>query len=185
MLSQVASCCWRRALSSVGGQQQQRRYMSVERNNDYATLDEKDIVYFERHLGAKNVLREDLDAFNIDWMKWFKGECNHLFASAQIEWFAGQSKCVLTPESAEQISAVLRHCYERRIAIVPQAGNTGMTGASTPVHDELIISTKKLNKFLKLDLEAGERFLAPLYFGRFVCRFQALSSATPALCSSK
>ena len=67
----------------------------------------------------------------------------------------GSSKCVLLPESAEQISAIVRHCYDRRLAIVPQAGNTNLVGGAVPVFDEIVLSTKRLNRHYHLDADSG------------------------------
>lgn len=64
--------------------------------------------------------------------------------------------CVLTPDSAEQVSAILRHCYQRRLAIVPQAGNTGLVGGSVPVHDEIVLSVRKINKHFELQKGSGK-----------------------------
>lgn len=35
--------------------------------------------------------------------------------------------------------------------MVPQGGNTGLVGGSVPVHDEIVISTGKMNKIEKFD----------------------------------
>lgn len=64
------------------------------------------------------------------------------------------------------MSSVLRHCHERRLAIVPQAGNTGLVGASVPVFDEVVVSTKKLNKHFELDESAGYATLKSLRASR-------------------
>jgi FAD/FMN-containing dehydrogenase len=41
------------------------------------------------------------------------------------------------------------------IAVVPQGGNTGLVGGSVPLHDEVVISTKKMNKILSFDEAQG------------------------------
>jgi D-lactate dehydrogenase (cytochrome) len=56
-------------------------------------------------------------SFNTDFMRWYKGNAG----------------CVLLPTSAEQVSALLKYCQARRLAVVPQAGNTGLVGGSVPV----------------------------------------------------
>ncbi|CAD5218025.1 unnamed protein product [Bursaphelenchus xylophilus] len=106
---------------------------------DFGRLEDKDLSAFERICGSNNVLKDDLDPYNIDFVKWYKGK----------------SSCVLTPESSEQISALLRHCHDRKLAICPQAGNTGLVGGSVPVHDEVIISIKKLRTHYNLDQNSG------------------------------
>jgi D-lactate dehydrogenase (cytochrome) len=37
------------------------------------------------------------------------------------------------------------------IAVVPQGGNTGLVGGSVPLHDEIVISTKKMDTIHELD----------------------------------
>lgn len=69
--------------------------------------------------------------------------------------YLGDSKCVVMPESTEQVSSILRHCFHRRLAIVPQAGNTGLVGASVPVYDEIVLSTRRLNRNYALDRTSG------------------------------
>lgn len=38
-----------------------------------------------------------------------------------------------------QVSKILSYCNTRRLAVVPQGGNTGLVGGSVPVYDEVII----------------------------------------------
>jgi FAD/FMN-containing dehydrogenase len=37
------------------------------------------------------------------------------------------------------------------IAVVPQGGNTGLVGGSVPLHDEVVITTKKMSKIMGFD----------------------------------
>ena len=52
-----------------------RRFFSssVSRNPIFAQLEDKDVSIFQRILGASNVKTTDIDDFNQDWMKWYKG----------------------------------------------------------------------------------------------------------------
>ncbi|KHN80771.1 D-2-hydroxyglutarate dehydrogenase, mitochondrial [Toxocara canis] len=109
------------------------------RRGPYAELNDGDIAQFERILGSKNVLTSDLDPYNVDWMKWFKGS----------------SSCVLFPTSAEEVSKVLGHCFSRRLAVVPQSGNTGLVGGSIPVYDEVVLSLRKLNSHYQFESQSG------------------------------
>ncbi|MCB0371198.1 MAG: FAD-binding oxidoreductase, partial [Bdellovibrionales bacterium] len=47
----------------------------------------------------------------------------------------GESKLLLYPRSTAEVSAVLKYCNDRRLAVVPQGGNTGLVGGSVPVFD--------------------------------------------------
>ncbi|KAH7709318.1 Protein F54D5.12 [Aphelenchoides avenae] len=106
---------------------------------DYAVLSERDLAHFESVLGRSWVKTEHLEDYNVDFLSNFRGS----------------SKCVLLPESADQISAIVRHCYARRLAIVPQAGNTNLVGGAVPVFDEIVLSTKRLNRHYHLDVDSG------------------------------
>jgi D-2-hydroxyglutarate dehydrogenase len=89
--------------------------------------------------------------------------------------YEGHSQVALKPRTTQQISQLLSHCLSRRLAVVPQGGNTGLVGGSVPVFDEVIISTAAMNKIIDFDpisgvvtcqagciLESVENYLAPL-----------------------
>ncbi|KAI9635717.1 uncharacterized protein MKK02DRAFT_36818 [Dioszegia hungarica] len=82
---------------------------------------------------------EDLAGFNNDWMgKYF-----------------GKSPVVVKPKTPEEIGKVMKYCYDNDIAVVPQGGNTGLVGGSTPIHDELILSTANLSSVRSFDPVSG------------------------------
>jgi hypothetical protein len=120
----------------------QRRYSKqvVERDPKFATvktssiqlifkLSKKDVDHFRSIVGDTGVLTSDLEGYNTDWL----GKYN------------GKSKLVLRPKTTEQVSQILKHCHARKLAVVPQAGNTGLVGGSVPVFDEIIINTSLMN----------------------------------------
>lgn len=80
-----------------------------------------------------------------------------MFADASM---TGSSKLVVRPKSTEEVAAVLRYCNDRRLAVVPQGGNTGLVGGSIPVFDEIIISTQLMNNIISLDDVSGEIMLS-------------------------
>lgn len=65
--------------------------------------------------------------------------------------FKGNSKLVLLPKTTEEVSAILRYCNERSLAVTPQGGNTGLVGGSVPVYDEIVVSLKLMNHILDLN----------------------------------
>ena len=69
--------------------------------------------------------------------------------------YIGQSKLVLLPENTKQVSAILKYCNNRKLAVVPQGGNTGLVGGSAPVYDEIILSLRKFNKIEGFDQISG------------------------------
>ncbi len=72
--------------------------------------------------------------------------------SFRDEWI-GRVPVVLRPKSTEEVSGIVRICADAGIAIVPQGGNTGLTGGGQPHGDmsEVIVSTARLNKIRAID----------------------------------
>lgn len=72
------------------------------------------------------------------------------------EWrgrWPGQADVVVLPESTQQVSEVLRFCYERDVPIVPQGGNTGLCGGASPNPSAVLLNTERLNSIRALDVE--------------------------------
>ena len=69
---------------------------------------------------------------------------------------SGNSQVLLRPKTTEEVSAIVKYCYDRHLAVTPQGGNTGLVGGSVPVFDEVIISTQLMNNIISLDPVSGE-----------------------------
>lgn len=89
-------------------------------------------------MGPTNTLQddaEDLRGYNVDFLRSVRGS----------------SKLVLKPGSTQEISEILKYCNQRKLAVCPQGGNTGLVGGSVPVCDEIVLSMSRLNKILDID----------------------------------
>jgi FAD/FMN-containing dehydrogenase len=60
----------------------------------------------------ESATKEDLVGYNDDWMNKYHGK----------------SPLVVKPRDTEEVSKVVKYCNDNDIAIVPQAGNTGLVG---------------------------------------------------------
>ena len=60
---------------------------------------------------------------------------------------------VVKPATTEEVAEVVKVCAESLTPIVPQGGNTGLTGASQPHPDgsEIILSLSRMNKVREID----------------------------------
>ena len=67
--------------------------------------------------------------------------------------YRGRALAVLLPRSVEQIATLVRWCNLRRIALVPQGGNTGYCGGATPDESgsQLVLSLRRLNRIREID----------------------------------
>ena len=95
----------------------------------------------------------------------------------------GKSKICLKPQDTAQVSEILKYCNERKIAICPQGGNTGLVGGSVPVFDEVILNTSLMNKIEHISSvivqPPAKRFFREVFPGKLgkfqVCRTQEIS----------
>ena len=65
----------------------------------------------------------------------------------------GNAAVVVRPATVEEVSKVVKLCHDNGIAIVPQAGNTGLMGGATPYpsHTGIVLSVGRMNKVLNVD----------------------------------
>jgi FAD/FMN-containing dehydrogenase len=59
------------------------------------------------------------------------------------------------PRSTQQVSAILSYCNERRIAVQPQGGMTGLAGGGVPVTPCVVVSLERMRAIRELDAAAG------------------------------
>ena len=83
-----------------------------------------------------------------------------LRAGYESDWtgrYHAPAAVVVRPGSRDEVAAVLAHCNERRVAVVTQAGNTGLVGGSVPRPDgprPVVLSTRRLDRIIDLDADA-------------------------------
>ena len=58
---------------------------------------------------------------------------------------------VLKPSTVEEISQIMRYCYDKGICVTPAGGRTGLSGGMLPVHGGVLLSMEKFNKILDID----------------------------------
>ncbi|KAK0765576.1 hypothetical protein N5P37_001513 [Trichoderma harzianum] len=126
-------------------------YPGLTRDAKYASLTADDVAYFKDLLGGEQAVidgttgsaEDDLKPFNEDWMHKYRG----------------QGRLVLKPGSTEDVSQILKYCNERKLAVVPQGGNTGLVGGSVPIFDEIIINMSRMNQIHSFDEVSGSLVL--------------------------
>ncbi|KAI8985124.1 hypothetical protein BDB01DRAFT_788990 [Pilobolus umbonatus] len=115
------------------------------RNHNYGNVSTRDVDFFRTVVGENNVIYDitndsnDMLPYNTDWFKLYRG----------------YSSLCLFPTTTKQISEILKHCNQNELAVVPQGGNTGVSGGAVPVHDEIVINLSKMNKIRHFDSISG------------------------------
>src|ERR1700727_785869 len=72
------------------------------------------------------------------------------------EWrskYQGHTPLLLKPSTTAQVSAVLGICHETDTRLVTQGGNTGLVGGQIPLHGEVLLSTKRMNRIRDLSAQ--------------------------------
>ncbi|CAG8457336.1 6300_t:CDS:2 [Acaulospora colombiana] len=101
-------------------------------------ITQEDISFFRSVLPSNCLVvdnQDELLSYNTDWLRKYRGK----------------SRLVAKPKTTEQVSKLMKYCNDRKLAIVPQGGNTGLVGGSVPVFDEIIINTKNMNNIRSFD----------------------------------
>ena len=88
-------------------------------------------------VGDAHLMTGDFDAYANDWRK---------------KYF-GKPRAVVKPANVDEVAAVVRLCAQTGIAIVPQAGNTGLVGGGVPDDSgtQLILNVSRMNRVIEVD----------------------------------
>lgn len=73
------------------------------------------------------------------------------YAHDETEDLKFPPEVVLKPSSPAQISAILKYCNEKKIAVTPRGAGTGLSGGALPVFGGVVVSMEKLNHILHID----------------------------------
>jgi (R)-2-hydroxyglutarate---pyruvate transhydrogenase len=123
-------------------------YPDIKRDSRFSELTPDHVAHFKKLLGSEAAVidavsdgatAEDLEPFNLDWMRKYRGQC----------------RLVLKPAATGEVSQILKYCNDNMLAVVPQGGNTGLVGGSVPVFDEIVINTSRMNQVRSFDEVSG------------------------------
>ena len=72
--------------------------------------------------------------------------------------YTGRAIGIASPADTSQVADFVRLCAEHQVPIVPQGGNSGMSGGATPdaSGDQVILSLRRMNAIRLLDVEARQ-----------------------------
>jgi FAD/FMN-containing dehydrogenase len=70
--------------------------------------------------------------------------------------YRGDAVCVVLPRTTQDVSEIVSICSRYGHAIVPQGGNTGLSGGSVPATGStVVVSTRRMNRILSIDALEG------------------------------
>lgn len=103
----------------------------------YNKVNPQDIAALQGIVGEANVIYGD--AINPDYAHDELGGCERM------------PEALVRVYTTEQVSAVMRHAWDRDIPVTVRGSGTGLVGAAVPVEGGILLETTKMNKILSLD----------------------------------
>ncbi|MEZ0327341.1 MAG: FAD-binding oxidoreductase [Fimbriimonas sp.] len=61
--------------------------------------------------------------------------------------------CVVLPESTEEVARIVQWCNRNHIPFTARGAGTGLSGGAMPAQGGVVISTKRMNRVLEIDLD--------------------------------
>jgi len=80
-------------------------------------------------------------------------QAKHPYLTDWRENYLGSALAIVRPATTGEVAAVVKLCATEKVAVVPQGGNTGMSGGGTP-HEagrEIVLSLTRMNRILDID----------------------------------
>ncbi len=100
------------------------------------TFIQKHLSYFSELLGNRCFYdQETLDLYSHD----------------ETEDLKFLPEIVLKPETTEEVSAIMRYCFEHELIVTPAGARTGLSGGALPVKGGVLLSMERFNKILHID----------------------------------
>jgi len=100
------------------------------------TLNKKIILKLTDHLGAGAVLTDPSET---------------LVYNHDTSRYHGKPDAVIFPTTHEQVTFIVKICYENKIPLYCRGKGTATTGASVPTEGGIVLSMERMNKIIKMD----------------------------------
>ncbi len=103
----------------------------------YTTIRLEDLQYFARIVGAPYCSQET--------------ERLERFSRDETEDFRFLPEVVLAPQSADEVSRILKYCSEHFIPVTPIGARTGLSGGALCLYGGVALTLERLNRILHID----------------------------------
>jgi glycolate oxidase len=113
----------------------------------YHKINNEDIAFFQELLGKENVLHHSSQLYD--------------YAHDETENLLFYPEVVVFPENTHQVSELLKYCNQLLIPVTTRGSGTSLSGGALPVCGGIVLSTRKLNRILKIDAENFQAIVEP------------------------
>lgn len=101
-----------------------------------AIMEERHIHFFKQLLNDRIQIGEAIDVH---------------YASDHTEDFVFYPSVVVKPETAEEVSSIMRYCYENDLIVTPSGARTGLSGGALANCGGVLLSLERMNKIIRID----------------------------------
>ena len=70
--------------------------------------------------------------------------------------FRSRPLAVVLPETQEEVIQTVRLCHRYSVPFVARGSGTSLSGGSLPVADGIVIALNRLNRILRIDIDARD-----------------------------
>ena len=74
----------------------------------------------------------------------YRGDASQVF---------GYPEFVIRPESTNQVSRILRLCYDNLVPVTARGAGTGLSGGCSPVKGGVVLDMSGMNRIREIDIE--------------------------------
>ncbi len=113
---------------------------------NYKTIEESDLHFFKALLGER--LHADEET------------CRH-YGHDETEDLSFPPQVVLKPETTEEISQIMRHCFREDIPVTPIGARTGLSGGALSVYGGVGLALDRMNRIIKIDEDNHQVWVEP------------------------
>ena len=91
----------------------------------------------------------------------FEGEVMDFFSKDETEDLCFRPWVVAEPESVEEVSSLVKAAFDHDIPVTPGGARTGLSGGALAVNGGLVLSLRRMNRILNIDLKNNQVVVEP------------------------
>lgn len=106
---------------------------------------------------CRNIFEKLLPAERIH----FEGDVMGFFSRDETEDLCFRPWVVAEPESVEEVSSLVKAAFDHEIPVTPGGARTGLSGGALAVNGGLVLSLRRMNRILHIDLKNNQVVVEP------------------------
>ncbi len=115
--------------------------------NEYARVDSAIISELSAIVGPECVVTDN--------------EARTLYGHDETEDLSFAPEVIVKPQTADQVSGLLKLCRRHVLPVTPRGGGTGLSGGALPVYGGVCLSLEKFNHIIEIDEKSFQAVVQP------------------------